>query len=389
MQRLSNYNHTSGKQEPVSRSPAFPVPVLVSSSGDIPPLPEKKHKKNPAKNPRTGNTNARRRRINRKAEALYPENERNAHTVRNRRKKGMAEWLITGAIAATALAIAASLLIYFHPFTLSDAAQAAKHIAATVHGYASGKIDGLREHLHTMAKNKTPAQDFSTEVPLSPASGETGNPDVISSLNRTTDLGQASAFRTEPVFVPQEDSIFMFMLDTSLGSMLYYSQGDVRWKDYLYGGQDPISRYGCGPVCVAMIINSFSPTGVSPIEMADWAAANGCYARHGGSYHCLIPDSLSAFGLQVESVTDRSVEHVSELLNSGHILVALMGRGSLTQNGHFIIIAQLCANGNVYIADPANFENCTKEWELQLLMDELKDAYDSGGPLWAVSIPEP
>ncbi len=389
MQRLSNYNHISGKQEPVSRSPAFPVPVLVTSSGDIPPLPVKNYKKNPGGNSRTGNTGAKNRHKTSRTSDPSPENTRNASAGKKRRKKGMAEWLVTGAIAAAAIAIAASLLFYFRPFTLSDAAGAARHIASTVHGYASGKINGLLEDLHSMAKSKTPSPESGTEAPLPSASDETGNADVISTLNRTTDLGQASAFRTEPVFVPQEDSIFMFMLDTSLGSMLYYSQGDVRWKDYLYGGQDPISRYGCGPVCVAMIINSFSPTGVSPIEMADWAAANGCYARHGGSYHCLIPDSLSAFGLEVESVTDRSVEHVSELLNSGHILIALMGRGSLTQNGHFIIIAQLCANGNVYIADPANFENCTKEWELQLLMDELKEAYDSGGPLWAVSIPEP
>ncbi len=62
-----------------------------------------------------------------------------------------------------------------------------------------------------------------------------------------------------------------------------------------------------------------------------------------------------------------------------------MGKGSLTNNGHFIIIAQIKENGNVYIADPANYENSTKEWDLQLLMDELKQVYDYGGPLWAVS----
>ncbi len=112
----------------------------------------------------------------------------------------------------------------------------------------------------------------------------------------------------------------------------------------------------------------------------------GGYARHGGSYHNLIPDSLSAFGLQVDSVTERTAENAASLLESGHILVALMGRGSLTQNGHFIVITQLCNNGNVYIADPANYENCTKEWNLQQLMDELKRVYDHGGPLWAVSM---
>ena len=123
-----------------------------------------------------------------------------------------------------------------------------------------------------------------------------------------------------------------------------------------------------------MLINSFTSTAVSPVEMADWSAANGYYARQSGSYHGLIPGSLSAFGLQVESVTDRTADNARSLLNSGHVLVALMGRGALTQNGHFIIIAQLSPSGNVYIADPASYENSTKEWDLQQLMDELKES---------------
>ena len=65
-----------------------------------------------------------------------------------------------------------------------------------------------------------------------------------------------------------------------------------------------------------------------------------------------------------------------------------MGKGSLTQNGHFIIIVQSGLNdGKVFIADPASYENSTKEWDLELLMSELKKSYDSGGPLWAVSYP--
>lgn len=312
---------------------------------------------------------------------------------RKHRKKGLAELLVTGAILITAAAIAASLFFYFRPFTPQDVVNAGKHLAASVSGHITEGLDILWEQ--GIKRLFSQAEDPSI-VPVSPVGGSALSPDskdnedmgnTVPFLDHTTDLGQASDFSAEPVYRAREDSIFTFMLDTALGPMLYYSQGDIRWKDYLYGGQDPLSSYGCGPVCVAMIINSFSPTGIDPIGMADWSAANGGYARHSGSYHRLIPDSLSAFGLQVESVTDRSPEYVTELLRTNHILVALMGRGSLTQNGHFIIIAQLCANGNVYIADPANYENCTKEWELQLLMDELKEANDSGAPLWAVSVP--
>ena len=121
-----------------------------------------------------------------------------------------------------------------------------------------------------------------------------------------------------------------------------------------------------------------------PTQPGRWDSDNGYYALHGGSYHSLIPDALEAYGLHAESVTDRSFEHVSELLSSGHILVALMGRGSLTENGHFVLFTKLLDNGSITIADPADYENCTMEWDLEQLLSELKKSYDSGGPLWAV-----
>lgn len=301
----------------------------------------------------------------------------------DRKKKSRAEKFITGGIMAAFGAIMISLFVYFRPSTPNDMA------ALGDRAYSWGvscvqrlcvRIWGSRlDEIACVGKNcagQIRQEEFShvMEAP-------------VSYIGHTTELGDIASFQGEPVFFPPEDSIYSYMLDTAMGPLLYYCQGDARWKDFLYGGADPIGRYGCGPVCAAMVINSFSPTGVTPIEIAQWSAANGYYAPQSGSYHSLIPDSITAYGLQVDSVTDRSVEHVTELLQTGHILVALMGKGSLTKNGHFIIIAQLCRNGNVYIADPANYENCTREWDLQQLMDELKGSYDSGGPLWAVSVP--
>ncbi len=147
-----------------------------------------------------------------------------------------------------------------------------------------------------------------------------------------------------------------------------------------------MNKYGCGPTAVSMIINSFSDTPVTPTTLADWSTENGGYALHSGSYHSLIPDALTAYGFDVESVTDRSYEHVSDLLSSGHILVALMGKGSLTKNGHFVLFTKLLDNGEVRIADPANYENCSKDWDLEQLLSELKKVYDNGAPLWSVTL---
>lgn len=198
----------------------------------------------------------------------------------------------------------------------------------------------------------------------------------------TGEQGDVSSLQAE--YSDPGDQVYLYMLDTSCGPMLYYHQGDIRWGDFLYGGYDPMSAYGCGPTAAAMVINSFSEASVDPTDIAAWASENGYYALHSGSYHSLIPDAMEAYGLQVESVTDRSSEHVSELLSSGYILVALMGRGTLTQNGHFVLFTKLLESGNISIADPVNYEHCTMEWDLAQLLSELKKSYDSGGPLWAV-----
>lgn len=213
-------------------------------------------------------------------------------------------------------------------------------------------------------------------------------PESIPFLVSSNELGNISDLTMEDSY-EKETSVYLVMLDTSMGPMLYYNQGDIRWADYLYGGEDPMKTYGCGPTAVSMLINSFSPgsLGATPVNLADWAFDNGEYAPKGGSYHSLIPNALSGFGLQVESVRDYSRENAADLLATEHILVALMGKGSLTENGHFILITKLLDNGNVHIADPNSYENSTKEWNLDHLLSELKDSHDNGAPLWAVSLP--
>lgn len=300
---------------------------------------------------------------------------------REKAKRGKAERLIAGGICAASLSIVVSLSVYFRPFLEDNVFPAVKNLCTGIYTDVTAFINSHKKEAESPAKvaaftpdtaqSQTPLLETQEEVPY---------------MSHSQELGSISDMGAEPVYPPQEDAIYFYMMDTSLGPLLYYNQGDIRWKEYLYGGSDRLAKYGCGPVCVSMLINSFTPTSISPIEMADWSAANGYYARQSGSYHSLIPGSLEAFGLQVESVTDRTSDNARQLLNSGHVLVALMGRGALTQNGHFIIIAQLSSNGNVYIADPASYENSTKEWDLDLLMNELKKSYDSGGPLWAVSL---
>ncbi len=284
-------------------------------------------------------------------------------------------------ILACALTILASLYTFYRPFTLDDLRSQA--------GLLQAKISAFRESFHTEDPGSQLSADLNntqslpdTQVPASKSSEE----DSIPYIESTGEQGDITTLSTELEDGETLDTIYTVMLDTGCGPMLYFHQGDLRWGDYLYGGEDPMNKYGCGPTAVSMIINSFSDTPASPITLADWSLENGGYALHSGSYHSLIPNSLTAHGFQVETVTDRSYEHVASLLSSNHILIALMGKGTLTQNGHFVLFTKLLDNGQVRIADPASYENCTQDWDLTQLLSELKKVYDNGAPLWSVSL---
>lgn len=196
-------------------------------------------------------------------------------------------------------------------------------------------------------------------------------------------LPEAAPDPVEPPIVT--DGQYSLSVESSIGILTYYNQSDSRWADYLYGGQDPLRKYGCGPTALAMIVSSFTNETLLPPEMADWAAANHYWAPRGGTAHSFIPECASAFGLQANSFQDFTVEGVLNELISGHILVALMGPGHFTGSGHFIIITDYWTGTQVRIADPASLENTQTPWEVQTLLDELSHFANCGGPVWSIT----
>ena len=300
----------------------------------------------------------------------------------------LAKRLIQLSITGTVSVITASLSFYFCPGFSSQVIKDARSAISFVQTASGQKFHELEDFLK---KQTQPEPKIQKQTELSDnTSGTQGIPDTSSVTANTSPviLGKAENLDMEAKPGSDGNSLDAAILDTSMGPMYYYNQGDTRWSSYLYGGSDPMLQYGCGPTAAAMLISSFTNDGeaITPVTIADWSAANGYYAPQGGSYHSLIPSVLAAYGFQVESVTDHSPQNAASLLSSGHILVALMGKGSLTQNGHFVLITKLLPDGNVSIADPNSFDNSTCEWELPLLMEELKKVYDSGAPLWAVSM---
>lgn len=184
-----------------------------------------------------------------------------------------------------------------------------------------------------------------------------------------------------PVFA---DGIYTLSLTSAVGTLTYYNQHDARAAE-IFGGNDPISGYGCGPTALAMLVSSFTEHDMPPNDMAHWAADNHYWVAGHGSKHSLIPEGASAFGFHAESFQNLTEEGMKASLISGHVLVALMGPGHFSSNGHFIIITEYWSGSQVRIADPNSLENTQKPWDIQLILDELKRGANSGGPVWQIT----
>lgn len=163
----------------------------------------------------------------------------------------------------------------------------------------------------------------------------------------------------------------------------YFAQNDPRWANAAYGS-DNIGEYGCGPTSMAMVITSLTGQNITPVEMAEWSCNNGYYIRGGGSMHALIPNAAAAFGLEVQGCTAREPQRIVDALADGKLVVSIMGAGTFTDSGHYIVLRGVTESGNILVADPVSTKKTNKEWELSLILNESKDSAGAGGPFWII-----
>ena len=167
-------------------------------------------------------------------------------------------------------------------------------------------------------------------------------------------------------------------------TVVYYNQGDGRYKDKPYG-TDNIGGYGCGPTAMAMAISSLTDKTVDPVEMAGWSYDNGYWSPGGGSFHALIPGAAKAFGLAVEGCAAKEAQRIVNALSSGKLIIAIMGKGHFTSGGHFIVLRGVTAEGKILVADPASKKRSEQEWDLSIIVNEAQKNAGAGGPFWIVS----
>lgn len=165
--------------------------------------------------------------------------------------------------------------------------------------------------------------------------------------------------------------------------VVYYSQLDPAYANQPFGTDD-IGGYGCGPTSMAIVVSSLTNERMDPAQMARWAYENGYWCSRSGSYHSLIPGAAQHWGLTVEGCTAAEPQRIVDALSSGKLVVALMGPGHFTRSGHFMVLRGV-QNGEILIANPANYDHCQRTWDLSIILGEASKMASAGGPFWIIS----
>lgn len=141
-------------------------------------------------------------------------------------------------------------------------------------------------------------------------------------------------------------------------------QTDPRWakKPYRVTGETAtIGGSGCGPACAAMVIATLKDPTVTPVETCAWSVAHGYKALNQGTYYSYFRPQLAAFGIECKQLLASRIinqpnhaihDQVKEYLTQGYYVIALMGPGTWTKSGHFVLLWGW--DDKVRINDPAS-----------------------------------
>ena len=135
-------------------------------------------------------------------------------------------------------------------------------------------------------------------------------------------------------------------VDVELPIHDYYQ---TNYKDVKYGS-GTISSSGCGPTCVAMITTYMTGSVVSTPEVCRWCEADH-YKAGDGTYGSVFPAAAERYGY---TCVDMGLRYGDVLLEiaSGKPAVVLVGPGTFTSTGHYMVIKGMTSEGELILNDP-------------------------------------
>lgn len=146
-------------------------------------------------------------------------------------------------------------------------------------------------------------------------------------------------------------------------------QWDRRWAYTVYSSAS-FGLTGCGPTSLAMVYQGLKRTvDRTPFDMAVLAEERGYMSEFNGTDSAFFIDIAPELGLNCwEAYPD--ADNIREELRNGHVIIANLGPGYFTTNGHFFVLAGLTDDGQVIVNDPYSVVRSSQTWDADFIAAE-------------------
>lgn len=138
------------------------------------------------------------------------------------------------------------------------------------------------------------------------------------------------------------------------------------------GASKSAASSGCGAAAASMIIAYAGDFDQTPYSLFYWAAKNGRYSGDGLDY-ATLRDMLSRHGVD-SRMMGVSAENILRALRENHPIILLMGEGHFTNDGHYIVLRGLDANGKLLVNDPNSASRSGGAYSMDLICGQAKRA---------------
>ena len=151
-------------------------------------------------------------------------------------------------------------------------------------------------------------------------------------------------------------------------------QWDTRWGYETYN-ENFFARAGCGPTCLSMAdIFLTGSTDHDPLWMARFAEEHGYNEVGNGTKWALFSEGARLLGMRAEGITI-SQAYIAETLAQGIPIVCIMGPGDFTDQGHYLILTGIDADGNITLNDPNSRTRSERTWTFAELQPQIRGGW--------------
>ncbi len=152
------------------------------------------------------------------------------------------------------------------------------------------------------------------------------------------------------------------------GTMPHLYQKDANWAETPYA-DSTLGIAGCGPTCLSMVyVYLTGDASYDPVAMAQFSESNG-FVEDGSTRWVFMSEGARMLGLQSEELGADAFQ-IENALSEGTPVVAIMGPGDFTEEGHFIVMNGLDSQGRAVVYDPNSPTRSATTWDIDTIIGQ-------------------